>query len=152
MYNDKIIASRVFVKALGPRSMITAVFMLHQLGGQCPHFSITGERHEKRELVACGQLLDEIREHFPQLTRFLPLHLSNRNGVPMHAVENGWYWLGKTKYQGRDNAALARHLRIAPDKAEALNFGSKEDFSAYVDKQRPRWEREAREAEDYITY
>lgn len=60
------------------------------------NFAITGEtwelvRGQWRE-DSCGCIHDEIAEHFPQFAPFVALHLCTNKGVPMHAVENGFYW------------------------------------------------------------
>ena len=61
------------------------------------NFAITGEtwevvRGQWRE-GSCGCIHDEIAEHFPQFAPFVALHLCTNKGVPMHAVENGFWWL-----------------------------------------------------------
>lgn len=60
---------------------------------------------------------------------------------PMYAVENGWYWYGRTKYQDRDNAMLARHFAIPLASSEAIPDGlSKEELASYIDTNfRLRW-------------
>lgn len=52
-------------------------------------FSITGETK-----YSSGCIHELIIEHFPEFQPFVDLHLSNIQGVPMHAVDNGFYWLG----------------------------------------------------------
>lgn len=150
---------------------------LHYINGnKLPYFSLTGElwprdsRYSGPEV--CGAIHDVILKSFPSLRPLADLHLSNINGEPLHAVENGWYWYGGSEYEGRNNEVLAKHLRIDLDVAENLDFGmtrsefienrregiSDEDFKAemeeylakgkkefanYVDSLRPRWKQEA---------
>lgn len=54
------------------------------------YFSITADGYRR-----CGCLHDEILELRPDLKCFVDLHLSDLDGVPMHAEANGWYWLAK---------------------------------------------------------
>lgn len=69
--------------------------------GGNPYFSITADLYEKgkpltdRNCIACGCLHEEILAVAPELKPFVDLHLSTLEGVPMHAVENGFYWLRK---------------------------------------------------------
>lgn len=68
-------------------------------GNSAPYFSITADIDRKDgngKWVedSCGCLHDEIAKHFPgQFDDLIALHLSDINGVPMHAEANGWYWL-----------------------------------------------------------
>lgn len=61
----------------------------HIRGNEKPHFSITGEIPR----VAYGCLHDEILLADPSLKDFIDLHLSDIDGIPMYALDNGWYWL-----------------------------------------------------------
>jgi hypothetical protein len=64
------------------------------------------------------------------------LHLSARDGIPMHAVENGWYWYRQSEWQN-----LTDHLRITvPEIPSGLSKG---EFTKWIDAMRPRWKREA---------
>lgn len=54
------------------------------------HFSITADG-----LHRCGCLHDEILKYRPDLKPLVDIHLSDLDGVPMHAEANGWYWLAK---------------------------------------------------------
>ncbi|NBV00771.1 MAG: hypothetical protein EBS31_04880 [Burkholderiaceae bacterium] len=54
------------------------------------HFSITADG-----LHRCGCLHDEILKYRLDLKPLVDIHLSDLDGVPMHAEANGWYWLAK---------------------------------------------------------
>ena len=67
---------------------------LTKIGNQLPYFSITAEeRTSTGKVTAFGCMHEEILAAHPEYADFVALHLSDINGVPMHAVENGWYWL-----------------------------------------------------------
>src|SRR5260370_33599525 len=86
---DRMSYSRKFSKLIDRgKRRIVAEFQLH---AQILYFSMTGEIYlAGGPLESCGCPHDEIAEAFPELRRFIPLHLSDENGEPMHAVENGW--------------------------------------------------------------
>lgn len=84
------------------------------------HFSITGmignkERNDDKvrildglyNIYAGGCIHAEIAEHFPELAKFTPLHLSSLDGTPMFAFENAVHWVKE-----REPRILAHHLRI----------------------------------------
>lgn len=98
--------------------IIKAYGGLHHIkGNRKPYFSLTGATWEKdrngngwRE--ACGGCIHEtLLEHFPHLAPLAALHLSDIDGVPMHAAANGLYWLagmfpdglGETYHGGNGN-------------------------------------------------
>ena len=118
-------------------------------------------------------LHDLILEHCPELAPLADLHLSDINGVPMHAVENGWYWLkGAAGDQGsffsesinpeeepeKCMQMLAKHLRISNAETQRLIQGTtrfvkrvgsitaKQEFARYIERLKPHWKAEADEA------
>src|SRR5699024_8424516 len=44
-------------------------------------------------LISSGEVGDEIARNFPKYEIFNSLHLSDLNGIPLYAVENGYYHL-----------------------------------------------------------
>jgi hypothetical protein len=94
-------------------------------------FSITADFYENREgenasprrWAMGGCLHDEIIAAAPEFKSLVDLHLSNLEGVPIHAFENGFYWLAKSagirqKYEPEQSAEtcfqyLCEHLRVS---------------------------------------
>jgi len=124
----KLIAAKEWNKVFMENSQkhrIKVVAELHSLGGQTPYFSITGEvdrqaKNNRWMPFLSGCIHDEILQHFPQLQLLVDMHLSDEDGVPMHAYENAAYWAGQTKYQEFDSFKLAKHLRISPKLADDM--------------------------------
>lgn len=116
------------------------------------YFSITADEYEgrKKEPICGGCIHDTIMEVAPQYVDFISLHLSDIDGIPMHAVENGYYY-----YQHPSEykiEVLANHLRISTDETSALitklhsienNAARKLYFSDFVNNQLPRWKKQA---------
>lgn len=118
---------------------------LHQLkGNACPYFSFTIDY-----FGGGGADLELIAELWPELEKFLPLHLSDHNGKPMHAYENGRYWFGMTEYQEFDAVKAARHFRDTPDNMrrikDRIEAGEVNLLSDYVAGCEERWKAEADE-------
>lgn len=109
---------------------------------QPPHFSVTGEvtttrSRMRRDIEAAGCLHDEALHYWPECAPLVALHLSSaKDGSPMHAIENGWYWaagalggLGQ-KYHGGNGqpaktaadclAVFAAHIRRPIDEARSV--------------------------------
>lgn len=83
-----------------------------------PYFSIGADiqrlaRNGRKVWVAGGCLHDEILQHFPNLKPLVDLHLSDDDGVPLHAAANAAYWAGCSKFQERNIPMLAKHLRVS---------------------------------------
>jgi hypothetical protein len=98
--------------------------LVHRDGNSNAYFSTTGEilRHAKngrKVSDACGCIHDDIIKHFPQLQLLVDIHLSDEDGVPMHAYANAAYWAG---HDGKEKQTdvLARHLRVSKDQANEM--------------------------------
>lgn len=96
---------------------ITATAQLSWLRGNAkPYFSLTAEgRDHGSEFGGCCH--DEILKHWPDLKPLADLHLSDIDGIPMHAEANGWYnlcgalgGLGETYHVGNSD----RHMPCTP--------------------------------------
>lgn len=130
-----------------------------------PYFSITADlcadsTFRDSKIHACGCLHDEILSVCPELKSFVDLHLSDLDGVPMHAEANGWHWLAKAagipqQWEPEQNSKecfqfFCNHARVsemeAADVCEHVRSkGEKgrETWGKYLDGLRPRWKAEA---------
>lgn len=117
-------------------------FILKREPGQPPYFSCTGVMG-----TLSGSLHKQMEEEHPgEYTDAIALHLSDIDGVPMYAVENGYYFLqvargnieGEYTYE-----TVAKHLRISVEDANKLQTYNKDQFTQFVEDQKPRWKAEA---------
>lgn len=126
---------------------------LTKFKGQAPYFSVTGEayritgRQGRPPMLASGCIHDYIQQVTSRFDDVIALHLSDIDGTPMHAVENGLYWLGQNKYQALDTEEAKRHFRCTDSEIiellAAYKYG-KQAYIDYIDKHlRPRWQQEA---------
>ena len=98
--------------------------LVHLDGNHNAYFSITGEiiRHAKNGRKVSeffGMIHEEIVKHFPQLQPLVDIHLSDEDGVPMHAYANAAYWAGHEGYE-KNSDTLAKHLRVTKDQANEM--------------------------------
>lgn len=121
-------------------------------GNSHPHFSVTAELFKRpaRDIECGGCMHREVLKAWPEIKPLVDMHLSNADdGQPMHAEENGWYWMagalggaGERHHGGSSEAqhwkpdgsfdgyrastpeecleTLADHLRISLEQASAL--------------------------------
>lgn len=91
--------SQKTARILGERvpMVARAVGGLRRLGEQAPYFTITLDAHRAgfpNQREQGGAAHDTIRKLFgDRFDDLIALHLSDADGVPMHAVANGAYWL-----------------------------------------------------------
>jgi hypothetical protein len=129
--------------------LVIANVGLRKIGEQVAYWSATGEVYEARknargvtrraqgrDIDSGGMIHDVILRLFPKLGPIVALHLSDINGVPMHAVANGRYWLE----QGQPETA-AKLWRCSVNDLPTV-----EDVEAFVDAQRDRWQGESNAA------
>jgi hypothetical protein len=112
----------------------------------CEYFAITGEFYRQGRLEACGCLHDEIAEVFPEFKLFILLHLADQKGIPMYAVENGFYFLKEGNFKN-----LAKHLRASNSQMQEIRSSeieTEKDFAALIKGMGflEKWEKEANEA------
>jgi len=114
-------------------------------------FGVTGEISTERERAkqdaqACGCIHDELLAAFPQLAPLVALHLSDLEGVPMHAEANGFYWLagnlggiGERHHGGSGETGknaieclniFAEHMRISDTEAQEISTKAQLAFKA----------------------
>ena len=126
---------------------------LHYIrGNHAPHFTITVSGKDGGSEFG-GADHEFILKYYPKYQDLVDLHLSDIDGVPTHAVENGYYWLsacqGKNQWEqnpAKDYREIFRNYVRIPDKEawELVNtIRTKEEFSVWVETQKPRWKKEA---------
>ena len=134
---------------------LTCCAKLHKIRNQIPYFSLTGEITDKKgETESFGCLHEEILRVWPDLKDLADLHLSDENGIPLHAFENGFYFAGgyhKDYSDARSPKNLAKHLRISEEKANEICVQTtenpdKEVFRSICWSNLERWNEEAKEA------
>ena len=156
----------------GPR-LIHAVGGLHMIkGNKKPYFSLCIESWEGRREDVFGAAHGELVERWPELKPLADLHLSDIDGVPTYAEDNGWYWLAgaveggfqQAYHGGNGNPArskdeceriLARYVRVSVNEARGLvvamvaiaaeqgNKAARKAFGEWIEAQKPRWKAEA---------
>lgn len=144
---------------------------LHYIkGNSAPYFSLTGDGYENGRESFGGACHEVILERAPEFADLAALHLSDIDGVPMHALANGFYYLGGSlvtdslSRKSPNFSYAAKHFRITEEEARQLvrdYFGdyysetagflarnpmreAKERLSVWVEAQRDRWKEEAR--------
>lgn len=89
---------------------------------QCD-FSITGSikltspGNRRDPYLACGCIHEEITKYFPELKKYVPLHLCDHNGVPMYPVGNGIYHIKNSSKE-----IAMEYLRITEDEYNVLSL------------------------------
>jgi hypothetical protein len=120
---------------------LTVTAVLRQIGNQEPYFSITGEIKKGSRVDSCGCLHEDILKADSSLSDLVVMHLSDQDGMPLHSVENGFYYLTNETH----HKFLASHLRISDSLAAEMieKQPTKKEFTAFVEEQHPRWKEEA---------
>lgn len=109
-------------------------------------FAITAmawyKSNKTTECDCCGCMHDEILKIRPDLKPFIDLHLCDRKGVPMYAIENGFYYLKEGKTD-----VLYNHLKLNSNEELSLfkNCPDKLYFQYLIEKLElpKRWLNEA---------
>ena len=131
----------------GSEYLLEVNIILNDLkGNKTPYFSITGKIYPTNKpwyTIANGCIHDLILEFAPEFSDVIKLHMADINGIPMYAVDNGWYWIEK------ENIPFVKsHFRISTNEAKHLivEMQSKDDVKIYCKAQRNRWLKEAASA------
>jgi hypothetical protein len=171
---------RELKRSMPDRSFVVARVGLHYIAGNSsaywtatadvydPHGTWSGQAQFRngREPDAGGQMHDELLRAFPHLEPIVRLHLADVDGLPMHALANGWYFYsgkasayereaelkGRPTYANRDGLSdherAARALNISADELpEGLD---EEGFAEFVDALEERYARESLEAYELL--
>lgn len=73
-------------------------------------------KHGKYEDYLGGCCHNEVAKHFPELAKFISLHLCNHYGAPMYQVENGTYHI-----KNSDKSVAIEYLRISDKEYSKLS-------------------------------
>ena len=108
------------------------------------YFSITFEIWWRNRVECSGAGAKYIRKHFGNhFDDIIKLHLCSSDGVPLYALENGFYFLqNPEEYQPN---VIADHFRISTEEAEELRPLSKDQLSQWIEHRKPIWKQEADE-------
>lgn len=108
------------------------------------YFSITFKITWRNRVECSGAGAKYIRKHFGnQFDDAIALHLSDTDGIPLHALENGFYYLQNPNEYPIE--VTAKHFRISNEEAEELRPLSKEQLSQWIKHKKPFWKHEADE-------
>jgi len=114
-------------------------------------FAITGDIYYKGRMEAGGCIHDDILKHFPEFKIFVNLHLCDFNGIPMHAVSNGFYHLengfNRTKRDSKEfRTEFCDYYRLTPEQFDIVEKSySKTHYSILLGELGvfDQWKREA---------
>lgn len=170
MNNEPILASRVIKRSYNKWDSVFTVYGgLHYIkGNSAPYFSLTCWEHRKgfpSQDEGGGADHESILKFFPRFADLAALHLSDIDGAPMHAIENGFYWLagagdgfGQRYHGGSGSDAktpdqclriFADQCRVSMEEARQIletvskAENKKEALTSIMDAMRPRWKAEA---------
>lgn len=139
------------------------IYVSIRLNDECKNghqdFSITGDiykgegKADKNHLTG-GCIHDAISKYFPEFRPFIKLHLSDYEGIPMYAVENGFYHLQNGFNNTPTNspefkAEFCDYYRITADQFKALSHSKNSlQYAVNLDKLGilKQWKAEAKEA------
>ena len=107
-----------------------------RLNDQCKNghqdFSITGDIYKAGKPrtdsnhISGGCIHGKIAKYFPEFKQFISLHLCDWNGIPMYAVENGFYHLetgfnSTPKTDPKFKNQFCEYYRVTPQQYDILN-------------------------------
>lgn len=103
----------------------TKIIVTIRLNDECKNghqdFSITADGYEKRNghfyESFGGACHGEIKKYFPEYSIFIALHLSTYKGIPIYAVENGFFHI---KTEKMEKEKFCEYYRITSDQYDIL--------------------------------
>ena len=126
-------------------ALTATVALTHIKGNSHPHFSVTGNLTENHRWASGGCLHELILSKFPHLSDAISLHLSDDSGIPMYALENGFYYCKNRQGRKLEYSAqtVADHFRIPLKQVPSIRRMTKDELAAWIETQKPRWKAEA---------
>ena len=106
-----------------------------------------------QDCSSCGCLHEEIFKYRPDLKPFIDLHLSDGDGVPMYALENGYYhlqgYMGTASYnhtmKRKDVASYLRVTEVEIQKLADIK-ATKIQFAEFIKSKESQWKIESNNA------
>lgn len=145
-----------FTKIVGKEKTVVKIRLNDECKNGHQDFSITCDIYEKRSNgqfydVGGGAAHEHILKLFPELKQFVDLHLSDAKGVPMYAVENGFYHLKNgfnniPIYSPEFKNEFCDYYRITPEQFDELATSeTKEIYALKLDalKILEQWKKQA---------
>ncbi len=124
------------------------IYVTIRLNDECKNghqdFAITGNLYEAdkpktdKYYISGGCIHDEIHKFFPEFDIFINLHLCDYEGIPMYAVENGFYHLrnGFNNTKPEDNNfknEFIEYYRLTASQFDVLNTSrNKLQYALYL--------------------
>ena len=136
----------------------TRITVRIRLNDECKNghqdFSITCDGYEKADNGRWyesfgGCCHEEILKLWPQFKPFVDLHLSDRKGVPMYVVGNGYYWLKERLCNPEKAYIFKEYMRLTDDEVKKFEHCDDEEYFRYLLYHLgivARWEQEAQQA------
>lgn len=131
-----------FIKIKGKEKTVVKIHLNDECNNGHQDFSIVCDIYESKHngqwyYNGGGAAHDHILKLFPDLQIFVNLHLCAYSGVPMYAVENGFYHLrhgfNNTKVtDSKFKAEFCEYYRITPEQFDALNMAENETRYALI--------------------
>jgi len=94
-----------------------------------------GKARTDRTNIMGGCCHDEILQHFPNLKIFVDLHLCDYDGIPMYAIENGFYHLsqGFENLKGKTQKEyFCNYYRVTPTQYDTLITANDKDYFGFL--------------------
>lgn len=109
----------------GEKYKIVANISLEDLHNKHCDFHITANVYVHSDELYCGEpwawycggcCHELIGKHFPEMKKFLPLHLCTHDGIPIYPIENGIY-----HFKNSSAEVALNYLRLTKDEFWVLN-------------------------------